>query len=66
MNRDHCEVVSQSLSGQKPVDENTYASLAVLRDRLDRVRKLGGKFADIGFSPEAKQLARNQQVASLC
>jgi ABC-type transporter Mla MlaB component len=54
--QDHCEVVKASLSGARTVDEQTSASVAVLNDRLERVKKLGSKFTRIEFSPAVRQL----------
>ena len=55
---DHCQIVRESLSGTRAIDEQTYASLAVLNERLQRTRKLGDKFANITFSPAVEQLRR--------
>ena len=55
---DHCEVVKDGLNGIRTVDEQTFASLEVLNDRLERVKKLGGKFADVAFSPAAEHLRK--------
>ena len=54
----HCEVVKDSLNGTRAIDEQTFASLEVLNDRLERARKLGGKFANVSFSPAAEQLRK--------
>ena len=54
----HCEVVKDSLNGTRAIDEQTFASLEVLNDRLERARKLGGKFASVAFSPAAEQLRK--------
>jgi hypothetical protein len=54
----HCEVVKDSLNGTRAIDEQTLTSLEVLNDRLERVKKLGGKFASIAFSPAAEQLRK--------
>ena len=53
---DHCEVVKESLSGSRTVDERTYASVAALDERLQQVKKLGQRFAIIEFSPAVKKL----------
>jgi hypothetical protein len=55
---DHCEVVKESLKGTRAIDEQTFASLEVLNDRLERVKKLGGKFTGVAFSPAVEQLRR--------
>jgi hypothetical protein len=53
---DHCEVVNETLSGKRNADEQTLASVAILNDRLQRVKKLGSRFSRIEFSPAARQL----------
>jgi hypothetical protein len=53
---DHCEIVKETLSGKKTVDEQTLASVSVLNERLQRVKKLGPRFSIIEFSPAVKQL----------
>jgi hypothetical protein len=57
----HCQVVGASLTGRRPVDEKTYASMAVLSDRLERLRR-SPLFADVTFSPYAEQLRRHAEV----
>ncbi|HUW19401.1 MAG TPA: hypothetical protein VMW16_08870 [Sedimentisphaerales bacterium] len=63
MDANHCQVVEQSLTGGRALDEQTFASLAILSDRLERVKSLGGSFAHVGFSPAAKGLLRTQRNA---
>ncbi len=46
----HCRIVAESLAGQLEADEKTLASLAVLDDRLERLKKLGGAFSGVVFS----------------
>ena len=60
----HHQVVATSLAEDAVADENTMASLAILSERLDRVKQLGGAFAGIGFSSAVKELqASNSAVA---
>lgn len=66
MEYDHCKIVAESLSGQRAVDEQTSASLAVLSDRLEQVKKLGGAFSNVSFSPDANELARQKSPAVVC
>jgi hypothetical protein len=62
--QDHCEVVKDSLTGSRTIDEQTHASVAVLDDRLQRVKKLGQKFAIVEFSPAVKRLkSRSNKLA---
>ncbi|HUT31094.1 MAG TPA: hypothetical protein VMX13_14970 [Sedimentisphaerales bacterium] len=65
MDLDHCRIVEQSLCGQRSVDEQTFASLAVLGERLERLRKASGVFAEIGFSPAVKKLKREKSVLAV-
>ena len=66
MECDHYKIVAESLSGQRAVDEQSSASLAVLSDRLEQVKKLGGAFSNISFSPEVNELARQKSPAAVC
>jgi hypothetical protein len=56
MYQDHCEVIKDSLSGKRTIDEQTLASVAVLDERLQQVKKLGGRFSSIRFSPAVEQI----------
>ena len=56
MDSNHCQTVTEALEGKRKVDENTFASLAVLFERLERVRKLDSAFAGISFSPAVERL----------
>jgi hypothetical protein len=55
---DHIEVVNESLQGRRAIDEQTFVSLEVLNDRLERTKKLGGRFAGVGLSPAAENLRK--------
>jgi hypothetical protein len=61
----HCQVVGASLAGNRPVDEETYASVAVLNERLERLRRGGSLFAGIRFSPHVERLRRRAEVAAV-
>jgi hypothetical protein len=58
----HCQVVGASLTGKRPVDEQTYASVAVLSERLERLRQ-SPLFAGVTFSPQVERLRRHMEVA---
>jgi hypothetical protein len=53
---DAVEIVSKSLAGRRPVDEKTYASLAILTARLESLRSKGGVFRNIEFSEDMTKL----------
>ena len=52
----HCRIVAESLAGEKGVDEQTLASLAILDDRLERLKKLDEAFSGVAFSRAVEQL----------
>ncbi|MDH7598996.1 MAG: hypothetical protein QHH07_05100 [Sedimentisphaerales bacterium] len=51
---DHWNVVKRGLAGH--VDEQTIASLSILAERLERLRKAYPALAGVGFSPEVQAL----------
>jgi len=53
---DHCQIVGSSLAGEGKINEQTFASLAILSERLERVRKLDKIFHNVAFSPAVKEL----------
>ena len=55
---DHWEVVSKGLSGARPVDGQTLASLAILGERLERLRRSHPSLSAVGFSPGVQELNR--------
>jgi len=64
VNWNHCQIVEKSLSGKRAVDEQTFASLAILSERLERLKKLNEFFEDVAFSPAVEKLkARKNAVA---
>jgi hypothetical protein len=58
----HCRIVAESLAGERPVDEQTFASLAILDERLERLKKLDGAFSGVEFSSDVEKL-RSQKNA---
>ena len=53
----HCQIVGKSLSGEGAVDEQTFASIAILSERLEWLKKLDKAFSNIMFSPAVKKLS---------
>jgi hypothetical protein len=62
----HCKIVEKSLRGEREVDEQTFASLAVLAERLERLKSIGGAFAKIEFSSAVRDLARKKGKVAVC
>ena len=65
MNANHCQIVEQSLTGERAVDEQTFASLAVLNERLERLKNLDAVFGDVTFSPDVKKLSRQRSAVAV-
>jgi len=61
----HCQIVSESLQGQRPVDEQSLLSIDILSERLDRLKKLGGLFSKIEFSADATRLMKHQNAVAV-
>jgi len=59
----HCGIVAESLAGKRQVDEQTFASLAVLGERLERLKERNEMFCGVAFSSAAERLqARRSAV----
>jgi hypothetical protein len=58
----HCRIVGESLAGDRPVDEQTCASVAILAERLERLQRRSHLFADVSFSPYVKNLRRRVEA----
>ncbi len=59
---ENLRIVNESLAGERPVDEQTQAALAILAERLERLKQSSSLFAEIGFSPHAKKLKRRAEA----
>ena len=60
MDFNHCQIVEKSLAGKREADEQTFASLTILAERLERLKKLGKTFSGITFSSAVRSLARTE------
>ena len=56
MESNHCRVLSESITGKRDVDEQTFVSMGALYERLERLKKFDGTFAGISFSPDVERL----------
>ncbi len=61
----HCQIVSESLAGSRAADEQALAALAVLTDRLARLKKTNPAFAGVTLSPDAESLAARAGVVAV-
>jgi hypothetical protein len=66
MGLNHCRIVEKALTGERAVDEQTFASLEILTERLERLKTLDKTFSGIEFSSAVKKLRtrRNAVVIS--
>ena len=56
MDFNHCRIVKRSLAGERAVDEQTFASVTILAERLERLRRRGENFGNVAFSPAVSTL----------
>jgi hypothetical protein len=60
----HYQIVEKSLAGDRAVDEQTFASLEILSERLEHLKNADRMFDGVTFSPQVMDLkARNREVA---
>jgi len=52
----HFGIVRSSVNGDRRVDEKTFASVAVLSERLEQLRALDEAFEGVSFSPAVEAL----------
>ena len=62
----YCKTVMRTLAGERKADEQTFESLAVLSERMERVKGLGGSFAGISFSPAVNKLMKQNRPVAVC
>jgi hypothetical protein len=61
----HCQVVARSLAGTREVDEQTFTSVAVLGERLERLKRLDKAFAPVQFSRAVEKLQRSKTAVAV-
>ena len=64
-NGDHFNVIKDCLSNGRAMDEDAMSSVAVLAERLERLKKTSSLFADIMFSPQVEELAQRELVSAI-
>ena len=65
MDSNHFQVIEESIHGSRAVDEQTFASLEILRERLERLKKLDGMFCGVEFSPAVKKLWQHKSTVAV-
>ena len=61
----YCQIVRDSITGERVVDEQTFGSLAILTERLQRLKKLDNAFSDIAFSSAVKKLRSRENAIAV-
>ncbi len=61
----HCRIVAGSLVGEREVDERTFASLAIIEERLERLKEIDGTFSGIEFSPAVEKLQSQKNAVAI-
>ncbi len=65
MSSSHCQIVRNSLSGKRAVDEQTFASLAILTERVERLKKVDKIFSNVAFSSAVKKLKGQKNAVAV-
>lgn len=65
MESNHCRIVMDSITGERAADEQTFASLTILAERLEQLKKLDKIFGSVTFSPAVKKLARQKSTLAV-
>ncbi|UCF00362.1 MAG: hypothetical protein JSV82_04670 [Planctomycetota bacterium] len=61
----HWQIVAESLTGERVIDEQSFASLTILTERLERLKKLDKSFDSIEFSPAIRELAKQKDAVAI-
>lgn len=59
------QIIKDAVARRRDVDEQTLSAAAVLQDRLEHIRSLGGKFGSVGFSSDMKKLLRHRSPVAV-
>jgi len=62
---EHSQIVLESLTGERTTDEQTFASIGVLTERLEGLRKLHRRFIDVEFSPMVNALVEQESELAI-
>ena len=65
LRENHCRIVAESLAGEKEVDEQTFSSLAVLSEKLERLKQLDDVFSGVEFSSAIEKLLTQKNLLAV-
>jgi hypothetical protein len=61
----HCQIVERSLCGEREIDEQTFVSLEVLSERLERLKEHDSAFSEVEFSTDVRNLQDKHNVVAV-
>ena len=61
----HFRIVAESLTGERGMDEQTLASLAILDERLERLKRLDEAFSGVAFSRAVARLRSHSNTIAV-
>ena len=64
--RDDFKLVNDCLSGDAPIDEQVFDAVAVLTERLERLKRSSSLFSDISMSEQFEELASTEMMSAIC
>jgi hypothetical protein len=59
----HSQIVQECLAGVREADEQTLTSVAILAERLERLKRFSSSFSEVSFSAAVKKLTRHKNTA---
>jgi len=65
MDADHFGNVNACIQGDRIVDDRTMGSVAILQDRLTRLKQTHVLLAGVSFSPQVEQLSTCSTVSTV-
>ena len=64
-NRSEVEKVSDVMGGRSPLSDETFCSIAILSDKLERLKEMSPVFADVCFSEDVEALIVCEMASTL-
>lgn len=64
-NRSDIEKVSDVISGRSSLNDETFCSIAILSDRLEKLKEMSPVFADVSFSEDMEALVACEMASML-
>ena len=61
----HSQIVLESLTGGRETDEQTFTSMAILAERLERLKRFSSSFSEVSLSAAAKKLMRHKNAVAV-